>query len=346
MIVVTFCYRKDDPNCARVLDQLKEIQSVVPHQLVLLDVDSDEINKTYTGGVPFVQAGPYQLQGSFTQQELLVALGAARDREQRLKGDKGYQKRIEKSRTISGSDRLSLWLSHHYMLIFNTFMALYIGVPFLAPVFMKLGLTTPAKVIYAIYTPLCHQMAYRSFFLFGEQAYYPRALANIPDVKTYEEVSGLDAFDTLAARYFLGDELLGYKIAICERDVAIYGSLLLFGVAFSIFGRKWRSIQWYWWVIFGLIPMGFDGGSQLIGFLMGSLPAWFPLQAIPAWSVRESSPFLRVLTGSLFGLATGWYLYPYVEESMVETKTAINKKIAIVRKLSEQVKPEQEVDAV
>ena len=39
-----------------------------------------------------------------------------------------------------------------------------------------------ANVVYKMYSPLCHQWAFRSFFLFGEQAYYPHAAAGIPGV--------------------------------------------------------------------------------------------------------------------------------------------------------------------
>jgi hypothetical protein len=37
---------------------------------------------------------------------------------------------------------------------------------------------------------------------------------------------------------------------------------------------------------------------------------------------------LRVLTGALFGLATAWFAYPSLEESMSETRQFFVKKFA------------------
>jgi hypothetical protein len=58
-------------------------------------------------------------------------------------------------------------------------LALFIfnALPFLAPVFMKLGLEGIGRAIYLIYWPLCHQMAQRSFFLFGPAGFRCSSLA-------------------------------------------------------------------------------------------------------------------------------------------------------------------------
>jgi uncharacterized membrane protein len=118
-------------------------------------------------------------------------------------------------------------------------------------------------------------------------------------------------------------------VAICERDVAIYGSLILAGLLFQLTGKKLKSIPWYWWVILAIIPIGLDGGSQLFS-LGGNWPAWFP--------IRESTPFLRTITGALFGLVTGWYVYPMMEESMKEIRINLARKLTIKKKLMEKEK--------
>jgi hypothetical protein len=67
---------------------------------------------------------------------------------------------------------------------------------------MKTGQVNVADVILKLYKPLCHQLAYRSFFLFGEQAVYPRELAGIEGLATYETATGLDGEDMAAASAF------------------------------------------------------------------------------------------------------------------------------------------------
>lgn len=205
------------------------------------------------------------------------------------------------------------------MLVFILLILGYVGLPFLAPILMKTGVAGPAKAIYTIYSPLCHQLAFRSWFIFGEQPVYPLDLAGIDDLKSYEDYTSLPGKDLLSARRFVGNDVMGYKVALCQRDIAIYGALLLFAIIFALTGRKIKPLQWYWWIIIGMIPIGLDGLSQLPSLASG---LW---RAIPL--LRESTPLLRTITGGLFGWATAWYLFPLIEESMIETRRYMKRKI-------------------
>jgi uncharacterized membrane protein len=49
-----------------------------------------------------------------------------------------------------------------------------------------------------------------------------------------------------------------------------------------------------------ILPMAVDGLTQLVG-------------------LRESTPFLRTLTGSLFGIGSAWLVLTYIEASFRET---------------------------
>ena len=212
------------------------------------------------------------------------------------------------------------------MLIFNAFTFLYVGLAFLAPVLMNGGKVGSANVIYAVYGKLCHQLSYRSWFLFGDQEAYPREIANLPDLITYEEATGNDPYDIGAAFRFTGNEELGYKVAICQRDIAIYGAILLFGIIFSITGKKIPSLPIAAWFILGIVPIGLDGLSQIISQL--------PWEIIP---LRESTPLLRTITGGLFGFSTAWFGYPIVEESMADTR-----KLMAVKFKAAQIKDRAE----
>ncbi|HEY6073127.1 MAG TPA: DUF2085 domain-containing protein, partial [Anaerolineales bacterium] len=237
--------------------------------------------------------------------------------------------RVERGSRMSGSDRVSFWITRHFLAMLNLFVFLYVGLPFLAPVLMKAGLQAPASAIYSIYSPLCHQFAFRSFFLFGEQPYYPLSEAHVPGAITFEQATGIHGAENpadisrLQARAFTGTPDLGYKVALCERDVAIYGGILLFGLIFALSGRRIPPLHWALWLLIGLGPIGLDGFSQLF-----SQFNWSWLMAILPY--RESTPFLRVLTGGLFGLATAWFAFPYIEESMNETRQFFLKKAAVV----------------
>jgi len=335
MITVTLYWRKDCLECDLAKTDLETLQPEIPHHLVVLDVDTDSALKVaYHDIAPVVRVGPYIIRSPFTPKDLGVALAAARDRDESLElsGDVEYQKRLERGRRVTGTDRFSVWIGKHYMFVFNLVLFIYVGLPFMAPVFMKINASLPARIIYTIYKPLCHQFAFRSWFLFGSQPYYPRALANVPVAVTYEQLTGDSTDDPLKAREFIGNPTAGYKVAFCERDVAIYGSILLLGLVFSATGKKLRKPSWFIfaWILIGMVPMGIDGVSQLPSLLQPSqLASWVPY--------RESTPFLRTLTGLLFGITTAWFIFPVIEETMQETRRVVTRKIAISSQINSEV---------
>jgi uncharacterized membrane protein len=215
-------------------------------------------------------------------------------------------------------DRGIAGFARHWLAVVNLFFFAYVGLPFAAPVLMEAHLTLPGEAIYSLYTPVCHQLAYRSWFLFGEQSYY---LA--PDFQARTGIEPYTNQGRLQAKGFLGNDQMGYKVAFCERDVAIYGGILLGGLLFGAFRKRVPYLHWAGYLLLGVAPIALDGFSQLL-----SQP---PFNLIPPFSFlpfRESTPFLRTLTGGLFGLAGAWFAYPYVEESMVDTKELAEDKLS------------------
>ncbi|MGC1377724.1 MAG: DUF2085 domain-containing protein [Anaerolineales bacterium] len=339
-ITVTLYTRKDCSLCEQAKADLEAIQSQIPHRLVEIDVDIDSaLREKYLAEVPVVEVGPYKLKTAFTKADLLMSLGAARDRKDHLEqiADPAYQRRVERGQVISRADRASMWFSHHWLAAVNLLIFMYVGLPFLAPVLMKVGATLPANIIYAAYSPLCHQLGFRSFFLFGEQPYYPRAAAGIAGAITFNQATGINEDDLLAARGYIGDAKVGYKVAVCQRDVAIYLSIIVFGLFFAATRRRLKPLHFVLWVAIGIFPIGLDGFSQLFSQL--NLPL---INAILPY--RESTPFLRVLTGALFGFCTAWFGLPYVEESMRETREILIRKFMVIDNRKSQVPSGHDVD--
>jgi len=101
--------------------------------------------------------------------------------------------------------------------------------------------------------------------------------------------------------------------------------MALFGIVYALTGRRLPKIHWLIWGLVGLVPIGLDGFSQLFS----QIPSTFIQTFLP---YRESTPFLRVFTGFLFGLMTAWFMFPLIEESMVDTRKLLAKKFAIFKK--------------
>lgn len=142
----------------------------------------------------------------------------------------------------------------------------------------------------------------------------------IPDSLTPTDTASSVNFARLqlASSVFLGNEQLGYKMTVCERDVSIYWGFLVFGVIYSVpkIRRKLRSIPILLYIFIGLGPIGLDGFSQLLGYPPFN---W--------WPPRETTPAFRVITGFIFGLMTAWLGYVNIEESMRDTRRVITRKL-------------------
>jgi len=333
MLVVTLYTRRDCHLCEVTRQDLEAIRAELPHRLVEIDIESDPIlHKTLLEQIPVVEVGPYRLKAPISRQSLRMTVGAASDRRTQLEdvGDAQYSKRIAKGRTVTGGDRFSFWISKHYLAFLNLFMLFYLGLPVLAPVLMKTGNVGAARVLYKLYSPLCHQFAFRSFFLFGDQPFYSMEEAQVPGVATFESATGITGVASptspsrLEARAYVGNEIVGYKVALCERDVSIYAALLLFGIMFAATGRRIKPLHWLVWIMLGLAPIGLDGFSQIL-----SQFNWPWLSAVLPY--RESTPQLRILTGFMFGLFTAWFAYPSMEASMLEARQFLIKKFAVNR---------------
>jgi uncharacterized membrane protein len=195
-------------------------------------------------------------------------------------------------------NRLAAWLARHWLAVFNIAVAIFLGLPLLAPILMQAGLTGPARLIYAVYAPTCHQLPERSFFFFG-----PSVAPSVADLEESHAIpAGLSILQHQALR-FIGTPDTGYKVAICERDVAIYGGILVSGLIFGalrpVLRRNGRRLPkmplWLYGLL--LVPLIVDGITQLFG-------------------LRESTWWLRLITGCIFGAATVWLTYPYIDEAM------------------------------
>jgi uncharacterized membrane protein len=182
-------------------------------------------------------------------------------------------------------------------------------------------------------------LASRSFFLFGEQIAYPRAIAG-SDLRPIEEfMPGIPEFATasadpaewssflLPARAFRGNEQMGYKMALCQRDISIYASMVVGGLIYAVLRRRGRVRPMPFWlfVIVGLGPIALDGFSQLFSQLFIGLSLDTLAQLVP---LRESSPLLRSLTGVILGLSIVWLLYPRLDDQFTATADDMERRLA------------------
>lgn len=183
---------------------------------------------------------------------------------------------------------LVIWFARHWLLLFNLFWGSYVLLPVLAPILMQAGFALPARAIYGVYSLFCHQLPDHSYFLFGHE-HAPSEAALV--------AGGMPAgLNLLIERRFIGNEILGYKVAFCQRDVAIYASIFLAGLVYGLIRDRVRPLPLKIYALF-LIPIAVDGLTQMVG-------------------LRESNWLLRTITGAIFAVGSVWLAYPYVDDAM------------------------------
>ena len=211
----------------------------------------------------------------------------------------------------------TLGLSHHWLTWTNLFWVVLVGLPWLAPILMRIGASGPARGIYFIYGFLCHQFANRSFFLFGPKAMY-----------TYSELQSVarDADTWLGLRAFVGTAEFGYKVAWSDRMVSLYGGILLGGLIFALVRHRITPPRWRVLALM-TVPIVLDGFTHMIadvpgvgqGFRYGN--AWlvtltgntFPSSFYAGNALGSFNSWMRLISGLLFGLAVVWLVYPALE---------------------------------
>lgn len=197
-------------------------------------------------------------------------------------------------------DRMTILFAKHWLALASVLLFGFITLPVLAPVLMANGFTGPAQIIYTAYRFTCHELAYRTYFFFGAEPVYTlgqlRASLNVHDE------------DLFFWSNFLGDSQLGYKMAWCERDAAIYTSIFIAGLLFGLVRSRVRPLDWRIYLLL-LLPMAVDGTWQLFTS---------PQDLLPFLPTHESDWLLRTVTGVLFGLGSVWLIYPHVEQAMRE----------------------------
>jgi uncharacterized membrane protein len=197
-------------------------------------------------------------------------------------------------------------------------VGLYAGLPWLAPVFMRMGWTRAAGAVYALYSTQCHQLAQRSYFLFGPKPMYAP-----------EELGVASAQDFAALRAYTGTAALGWKMAWSDRMTAMYTGLFVSLVAVRLLDRRLKPLP-LWGFLLLLLPLAVDGGthflSDLQGFGLGfrDSNAWLALltgnllpaafYAGDAWGSFNAA--MRLISGVMFGLGVAWFALPRLEASL------------------------------
>jgi uncharacterized membrane protein len=218
--------------------------------------------------------------------------------------------------------RIVLGFARHWLLFVNLLIAIWVILPWLAPVFMHLGWNSLGKAVYLFYSFQCHQMPQRSFFLFGDKAMY--SLAEI-------QAAGGNITNPFLMRQFIGNPEMGWKVAWSDRMVSMYTSILFGGLLYGLVRKQLKPLS-FWMFALLLLPMGLDGGTHMISDLNGmgqgfrDTNFWLQILTNNTFSTAfyqgdalgSFNSWARLISGLLFGIALVAFAFPYINDSFAD----------------------------
>lgn len=211
--------------------------------------------------------------------------------------------------------RLEQRTLRHWPVILAIALGVWVLLPFLAPVAMKVGFPDAAKAIYLFYSFQCHQLPQRSFFLFGPQLTY-----SLEQINT---ARGSENLNPMLLRQFIGNAQLGYKVAWSDRMVSLYTSFAAGAAIYAVLRRRVTPLP-VLILIALLIPIGLDGVSHAVSDFWGighgfrDTNEWlramtgnvFPVSFYSGDAWGSFNSWMRLISGVLAGVGLAWSLLP------------------------------------
>jgi len=160
-----------------------------------------------------------------------------------------------------------------YIILIIILNLLSFAVPYIAK-------STPqlSSQFYSGFSLICHQLTARSLCLYD---------SGIGDCFPQN-----GQFSESKETIVVAERGTGYKFPVDARDMAIYATMLVGGLALPfIIDKNSKCIPNLLFLITASIPAGVDGFTQLIG-------------------LRESTNLIRVITGVILGLVIPFFLVP------------------------------------
>ena len=210
------------------------------------------------------------------------------------------------------------WLGRYWLPLFLLVWGIFNLLPWLAPLFMQIGWRGSGKALYLAYTPLCHQLPQRSYFLFGPQFSY-----SLAEIQAAWQMTD----NPLVLRQFMGSSEMGWKVAWSDRMVSMYTGIWLWAALYWPLRGQVKQLPLWGFAVLAL-PMVLDGGSHAVSDFAGIGAGFryhnewlaaltnhaFPAAFYAGDAVGSFNAWMRLLTGLLFSLGAVWLGFPYLEK--------------------------------
>jgi uncharacterized membrane protein len=191
-----------------------------------------------------------------------------------------------------GGSKLPYAIFFAALFLFNFFI-------FLTPFLAATGNQGAADSLYFAFAPTCHQLTSRSWCIYKSAADGSYSIS---------DCFPTSAFSPSKVTEIIYPGSIAYKLPVCSRDTAIYLAMLI-GLIILPFITRIDSEEWpnRWILVAAAIPIAIDGTTQLVG-------------------LRESTNFLRLVTGAIIGVVLPFYILPILNSLYIFIQAKLRKK--------------------
>jgi uncharacterized membrane protein len=182
---------------------------------------------------------------------------------------------------------------------------IYAFLPILSPILFSYNPDSNLAIgIQKFYSHFCHQRVDRSIFLFGgedSQFFY-----SLDELKERNYLPEND--ERLFGYPYWGNEEIGYKVAFCVRDTALYSAFVLFGALLVLYMNRTKKIPKFHWslILLLVLPMAIDGVFQTVASI-------FEFPWVPEFYME--SIVKRIVTGVLFGIGVSMWIFTNLKDA-------------------------------
>ncbi len=276
------------PGCHLCEDVLLLLDRLTPQYKLEVDevniLDDMALYEAMSTAIPVVVAGDGRLGrlvAPITEPELRAYMEIAR-REDRPSAS------VLPPYKETAFDRVASWIGKHWLKLALVALSLFVGLPWMVPIFAKLGMWGIADPIYTGYALTCHQLPERSGNLFGYQVAFC------------------------------------YRNTAIYAGIVLFGSLYGLARDRRITSLQWLNRPLPCWLFVPLLlPLAVDGLTHMLGLRdtmldMGT-DAVFGMFSIGSQPLSLNW-WLRIITGLLAALGAVWFAFPRMDRSMQESE--------------------------
>lgn len=227
---------------------------------------------------------------------------------------------------VLGLQKLVYWLARYWYFLFMAAAIVFLMLGFLAPALLAEGYEEAGTAVYRFLTPHNHQLPQRSYFLFGESAFFRGY--------SLEQLIAFGA-DPQQLQAFTGNARIGYKTALNHRMIAIFVGMVMGGLVWG--WRRGRPCLSQFAFLLFTLPLLLDGFSHMAseaGSGFRGSNAW--LAALTGGmgtavfysgdTIGSFNWWLRNLTGLLFGLGLAWFTFPRFANYFAGVRNQLERK--------------------